>query len=197
MVRARYDLDVVAYWPADCGYRLRDIYEGVGKILEKEWRIKPKTVAWEIPFEGGFHVDVVPGRALDSSFVDANLYSRDNDSSLKTSLKTHIHTIRDSGRRDAIRLMKYWGIRAGVPLKTFVLELMTIEGCRGKSADALEPQLFGALQYLRDNIETARVVDPANSNNVLSDAITATDKAAVKRAAQAALSATYWSEVFS
>ena len=98
--------------------------------MKKEFqRVDPKTVCWEIPFEGGLHIDVVPGRALDAAFREANLYRTDTGTTLKTSIKTHIDTVRGSGRRDAIRLMKLWRERRGVPFKkSFLLEMMTISG---------------------------------------------------------------------
>jgi hypothetical protein len=197
IIREHYDLDVVVYWPGDCNYTLKSLFFAVGDLLQKEWKsAHPKTVAWEIAFQGGFHIDVVPGRAIDSTYTDANLYRRDKDSTLKTSIKTHIDTVRDSSRRDAIRLMKLWKARKGVQFKTFILELMTIDGCKGQSLIELEPQLLAAFRYIRDNITTARVVDPANTNNIISDDISSADKAAIKAAAQATLNARYWGEVF-
>jgi hypothetical protein len=77
--------------------------------------VNSKTVCWEIPFQNGFHIDVVPGRAIDESFKEANLYRTDTRTTLKTSIKTHIDTVRSSGRRDAIRLLKLWRERRGVP----------------------------------------------------------------------------------
>ena len=198
IIRTRYDLDVVAYWSKDTSYTIKGIYDGVGNALRKEFTcVKSKTVAWEIPFEGGFHVDVVPGRALDVNFFETNLYRTDTGTTLKTSLKKHIDTVKDSGRRDVIRLMKLWRERRQVPFKkSFLLELLTIYGCRGVSFTELEPQVIAALRYLRDNIETIQVLDPANTNNSLSDDISSGDKARIRIAAQAALSAIYWTDVF-
>src|SRR5207244_2717962 len=116
IIRERYDLDLIAYWPEDTKYTIKGIYDGVGNQLKKEWKcVNPKTVVWEIPFEHGFHIDVVPGRALDAKFKEANLYRTDTGTTLKTSLKKHIDTIKDSGRREPIRLMKLWRERRKVP----------------------------------------------------------------------------------
>lgn len=198
MIRTRYDLDLVAYWPKDTKYTIKGIYDGVGNQLKKEWKIvNPKTVAWEIPFTGGFHIDVVPGRAIDDNFFETNLYRTDTGTTLKTSLKTHIDTVKGSGRRDVIRLMKLWRELRRVPFKkSFLLELMTISGCSGISYTELEPQLIAALKYVRDHIETKQVLDPANSNNSLSDDVSTPDKSRIRIAAQAALDAKYWTNVF-
>ncbi len=50
------------------------------------------------------HIDVVPGRALDAQYYEANLHRTDTGTTLKTSLKKHIDTVRGSGRADAIRV---------------------------------------------------------------------------------------------
>jgi hypothetical protein len=51
------------------------------------------------------------------------------------------------------------------------------------------------LEYLRDRFCTARVVDPANTNNIISDDLTAAEKAKVAAAAQQALKATTWDQI--
>ena len=198
MIRELYDLDIVVYWANDCGFTLQDIYNAVGDCLRKHWKVViSKTVAWELPFEGGFHVDVVPGRALNNTFKYANLYRTDTTTSLQTSIKVHIDAVRTSGRREAIRLMKLWRKRKGVPFKkSLALELITIDGCSGSPADNLEKQLLAAFHYISKNILTARLVDPANTNNVISDEIPYSDKLVIQAAAKAALDAQYWSQVF-
>ena len=198
MIRQRYDLDIVIYWPHAVTYTMEGIYNAVGQELQKHWKVvRSKTVSWELPFEGGFHVDVVPGRALDGSFRESNLFRTDTRTTLKTSLKTHIDTVRQSGRRDAIRLMRLWRERKGVPFKkSFLLELMTISGCSGTRFDDLSAQVWAALHYVRDNILGCNVLDTANTNNSLSDDLTPGDRQGIYRAAQASTQAKYWSEVF-
>jgi hypothetical protein len=198
MIRDRYDLDLVIYWPQNCQFTLKNIHNGVGNVLKKHWtHVTPTNVGWELPFEGGFHLDVVPGRSLDSAFRYANLYWRESDSTLQTSIKVHIDTVRNSGRCDAIRLIKLWRCRKNIPFhRSLALELITIEGCSGQRSDDLPSQVWSALQYIRDNIVTKRIVDPANTNNFLSDRIPPPDKAAIQQAAQAALNSRTWQEVF-
>jgi len=197
MIKQRFDLDLVIYWPHDCNYKIKDIYDAVGSTLGKHWEyLNSKTVCWELPFNGGFHIDVVPGRALDAKYFEANLHRTDTGTTLKTSLKTHIDTVRSSGRLDVIRLMKLWKERRGVPFKkSFLLEVMTIEGCKGTSTTDYNAQLSAALRHIRDNIETCSVKDPANTANSLSDDLDRDKRSKIKAAAQAALSAQYWSEV--
>ena len=199
IIKQRYDLDLVIYWPHDCSFKIKDIYDAVGSTLKKNWKyVNSKTVCWELPFEGGFHIDVVPGRALDAKYYEANLHRTDTGTTLKTSLKKHIDAVRGSGRLDAIRLMKLWKERRGVPFrKSFLLEVMTIEGCKGTSATDHGAQLGATLRHIRDTIESCSVKDPANTANSLSDDLDKNARAKIKAAADAALKAQYWSEVLS
>lgn len=198
MIADSFDLDVVAYWPVGCPYTLKDIFEAVGPVLQQKWKsASPKTVAWTISFQGGFHIDVVPGRALDHAYKEANLYRSDKDCSMKTSIKVHIDTVKSSGRHDAIRLMKLWRVRNGVPWKkTLPLELMTIEALRGTSTTDLEQQLLKVFAHVRDTIERVLIVDPANSNNIVSDELGDGDRNAIRAAVQNAIAAQHWSDVF-
>jgi hypothetical protein len=198
IIRHRYDLDLVMYWPHTATYTIKGIYDAVGGVLKKHWEfVNSKTVSWELPFQGDFHIDVVPGRALDPQFFEANLHRTDTGTTLKTSLKTHIDTVRSSGRRDAIRLMKLWRERNHVPFKkSFLLELMTIEGCRGIRHDDIGAQIQSSLVYIRDNILMCNVKDPANSNNSLSEDLDWTSRNQIKAAASAAAAVSSWRDVF-
>lgn len=158
IIKAQYDLDIVMYWSStlNLAFTLKDIYEKVGDVLKKNYNyVNQKTVSWEIPFEGGFHIDVVPGRALDQDYYEANLYRTDTKTRLKTSLKKHIDTVKKSDRTEVIRLLKLWREVNKVPLKkSFLLEIMAIKGCTGLSyQNNLGEQLYRALYYIRDNIK--------------------------------------------
>lgn len=197
IIKASYDLDLVMYWPHDRTYTIEDIFTAVGTDLRKHWTVvQQKNVAWSLPFEGGFHVDVVPGRAIDASFKYANLWRSESRQSLQTSIKVHIDHVRKSGRREVIRLLKLWKVRRKVPVKSFVLEIMAVAGAGGTSLFDLEPQLNAALVYIRDHIMSGRIVDPANTNNDLAMTMTLAEKIATQQAADAAIRATTWADVF-
>lgn len=109
LIRASYDLDIVIYWSPDSPFTLESIYEGVGDVLQEYWSpIFRKNVGWELVFAGDFHIDVVPGKSSSSDYKYAFLFNSKTKNRFQTSIKIHIDTVRDSGRRDVIRLMKLW-----------------------------------------------------------------------------------------
>jgi hypothetical protein len=56
--------------------------------------------------------------------------------------------------------------------------------------------MIAALKYVKDNIKTCSVTDPANSNNSLSDDLNPSVRATICQRADEAIKATYWREVF-
>ena len=90
--------------------------------------------------------------------------------------------------------MKLWRNQKGLDFPSFYLELAVIEALRG-SAGTLSQRVWKALTYIRDNLATARLVDPSNTNNVISEDLTAAEKTAIVAAARTALGAKDWSEI--
>jgi hypothetical protein len=74
------------------------------------------------------------------------------------------------------------------------LELTVIAALAGK-AGTLSENVWKTFQYLRDSFTTARVVDPANSSNVISDDLAWADRVRIKASAELALKATNWSQI--
>jgi hypothetical protein len=64
-----------------------------------------------------------------------------------------------------------------------------------QNSESLSGNVWRVFQYLRDRFATARVVDPANTNNSVSDDLTMAQKNRVKALAERALGAKNWSEI--
>ena len=190
MIQASYDLDIVLYWAHDFRYNPRNLYIEVGSVLQSKCRTpKSKKVGWEIPFPGDFHIDVIPGKKILKKPNYAYLYNYDNDNRFQSSVKKHISFVKKARRHDVIRLMKLWKKRKVVPLKTFILEYMVIDACKGISRNNLENQLNAALEFIYDNILSIKIADIANSQNIISNDISSEEKHRIRRLANQALHA--------
>jgi hypothetical protein len=106
----------------------------------------------------------------------------------------HIAVVSTAGREQEIRIVKLWRNHKGIDFPSFFLELTVIEALRG-TGGTLASRVWRVLEYLRDSFSGARVVDPANTNNIISDDLTANEKASIKRAAESALAAKTWGEI--
>src|SRR5687767_7699166 len=94
-----------------------------------------------------------------------------------------------SGRTQEARIIKLWRNQKGFDFPSFYLELTVINALAG-AHDTLSGNVWKVFQYLRDSFVTARVTDPANTNNVISDDLTTADRATVTTKAKQALAAT-------
>jgi hypothetical protein len=195
MIREAFDLDLVVYYPHTESRSLAQIFGAVHQALVNgKYVVHPHTVALRLPYKAGFHVDVVPGRAQDASFLYATLYKNAQPpSTLQTSLKVHIDAVRLTELRQIVRLLKLWRLRHGVPLKTFALEILAGRALAGQS-----PKEYGAafrtiLQFMAKRLTTVRLEDPVNTNNVLD--ITLHDRNSAAETASQSLGAQYWKQI--
>ncbi|MBU4311198.1 MAG: nucleotidyltransferase [Candidatus Omnitrophica bacterium] len=172
MIKEYYDLDIACYFPRnddDAGSALKDIYCNVRDALKKKYVIEPKNSALRLKgldadvHGEDFHIDIVPGRFTDNDKKDVYLH-RENDDKvrLKTNPQIHVEHVRDSGVRDAIRLVKYWRERNGIEIKTFVLEIIVIEMLKDKKDRKLQTQLKHVWTEFRNHSASLSAKDPAN-----------------------------------
>ncbi|HEV7251906.1 MAG TPA: nucleotidyltransferase [Mesorhizobium sp.] len=143
---------------------------------------------------GNYDVDLVPAKQQTYGSLDHSIYRRRADTWTKTNITIHINQIANCGRRDEIRLLKLWRNQKGLDFPSFYLELTIIEALRQSLLQGLESNLQTALIYLRDRFPNARIVDPANTNNVLSDELNAAEKAKIAESARVAAASTTWQE---
>jgi len=198
MNRESYDLDIISYSASGdttIGETLQDIYDNTKKALAKKYLVEQKGSALRLkscdPENLGvdFHIDVVPGRFTDDTKTDAYLYQSTGDKKrLKTNLDVHLEHVRESGLIDPIRLAKLWKVRNGLPIRTFVLELIVIKTLKDKKETGISEQMEHFWKELRDNSANLSVEDPANpSGNDLSKELDDNLKAQLASAARRTL----------
>jgi hypothetical protein len=91
--------------------------------------------------------------------------------------------------------LKLWRRQKGLDFPSFYLELTTIDALTGTGLSTLAERVMQTFLYLRDSFPNARVIDPANTNNIISDDLTAAEKQAIKSAAAAAITAKTGGEI--
>ena len=143
----------------------------------------------------GTDVDLVPGKKQNVLTSDHSLYRRKADSWTKTNVQTHIAHVRAHGRQLETRILKLWRTQRGLDFPSFYLELVVIEALKGNLTMSLSGRAMTVFNYLAGSFATARIIDPANTNNVVSDDLTVTEKAAIKYAANRTLQASTWGEI--
>lgn len=134
----------------------------------------------------GYKIDLVPGRRQSSNGNDHSLWKDRSKTWTKTNIRTHIGLVANSGRTEEVRAVKIWRCLHGVEFPSIYLELAVIEALRNTRVGNVASNLSLILDYLRDSFVGARFVDPANTNNIISDDLNLAQKQAI--AQQAALS---------
>lgn len=198
-INIKFDLDVCQPFKRNAFDTLEEMADAVFDFFNEEFEdddfVKYKTrkqcVSTGITFviDGDeIQMDIVPGRELSSDdYVETNrlnLYVRPKllqpASTTQTNIQKHIELVKGkNAERSIVRLLKVWKTnRNNSRLKSFFVELITIkafEKCSDVPSDIWE-QLEMVLEFIRDNVKTIRLEDPANSNNVVSDIMTNTEK---------------------
>jgi hypothetical protein len=138
---------------------------------------KRRNVSVRITLEGS-NIDLVPGRRRPDSTHHILWQARHNPW-LKTDIEKQIRYVRSSGFIDEILALKIWRRRLALRFPSFLMELATIHA-RPKDFRAL-------LHFLATGFPTTRLLDPANSNNVVSDLLTEVEKLRIARRARLSL----------
>jgi len=172
MNKVSFDLDIICYFNHDdtaAGETLEDVYNNVRDFLAESYIVEAKTSAIRVKskeadtFGVDFHIDVVPGRFVDDSKTDTYLYQLSAEKKrLKTNLDVHIKHIVDSGLVDVIRLSKVWKEKLGLPVKTFVLELLVVKYAKKTKDSPLSNGIKSFWEELQNNADSLSIEDPAN-----------------------------------
>lgn len=145
---------------------------------------------------GGMKVDLVPGKRQSQYGNEHSLYKNKTGTWTKTDVQGHINCVSRSNRVSEIRLLKIWKCLNGLEFPSFYLELTVIERLRGAAIGDLSGNVWSVFNYLASDFAQARYVDPCNTNNVISDDLTAAEKQRIRQAAQRALEQKSWDAIF-
>ncbi len=194
-ISLRFDLDVCLYFRRDSFASLEAMYYMTLEALQEDGLdANPQTVSIHVNF-GGNDIDVVPARSLGDGTGNANLYVTSQKRSLQTNIPKHKEYVSKHQARPIIKLMKVWRHRHGIHFKSFALELLVIKALGDAASGDFGAQLWKALEFARDHAPEARLVDPANANNIVSDLIPFEDKQNLSRQAGASMGKKTWGEI--
>lgn len=193
--RSGTDIDMFVSLSSTTTNTLKEIYDSLAEALRKAgYSPRRQNVSLGIQV-GGYDVDVVPAKRQGSTGNDHSLYKRRVDSWTKTNVAQHIALVSSSGRTEEIRIIKLWRKQKDLEFLSFYLELTVIEALKGRSYGNLAANVLAVFDYLRDRFVSARVVDPANSNNIVSGDLTVAEKNAIANAAKSARDAANWGDI--
>ncbi len=191
------DIDLFISLSPNVRQTLKEIYELLfTKLSQNGYSPKRQNVSINVKVKG-YSVDLVPAKHQGGyGSSDHSLYRRRGGEWQKTNITTHIMHVRQYKRLGESRILKLWRNQKGLDFPSFYLELTVIDALPWQLApETLSGNIWRVFHYLRDSFPNARVADPANTNNIISDDLTAAEKAKIKAAATVALGAKDWDEI--
>jgi hypothetical protein len=195
-IRSGTDIDLFVSLRPDTPATLKEIYTTLANAMQNAgYTPRKQNVSINVRV-GGYDVDLVPAKRQDNQSSDHSLYRRKADTWTNTNVNKHIATVRTGGRLLETRVLKLWRNQKGLEFPSFYLELTAIDALRYSQLGTLSDRVRRVLEYLRDSFVNARVVDPANTNNIISDDLTVAEKNVIKTGAATALNGT-WPEFVS
>ncbi|MBX3306485.1 MAG: nucleotidyltransferase domain-containing protein [Nitrospira sp.] len=187
------DIDLLISVSHTCPNNLESIYETLAQALtENNYPIRRQNVSINVKVNG-LDVDLVPAKRHDALSQDHSLWRRKAKTWTKTNVAKHIAHVTASRRMNEIRILKLWRSQQGLDFPSFYLELSVIEALsHGRAPGTLGRNVMTALHYLRDRFPNARIIDPANTNNIISEDLTDSERATIQQAAKRAAAEPYW-----
>lgn len=162
--------------------------------LNQGWFPRRQNVSLGIQYLGT-KIDLVPGRIQEGYQNWHSLYKSKTASWTQTNVNLQIDTVRNSSRTKEIRAIKIWRNLHNLEFPSCYLELFVIEALKYRPITTLADNVWKALTFISRSITAARILDPGNTNNVISEDLTASQKVALSLAATNSLRESNWSRV--
>jgi len=142
-----------------------------------------------------YKIDLVPGRRQSQHGNDHSLYKNKSGSWTQTNINTHVNHVKKSNRIEEIKLAKIWRQLHNLEFPSFHLEMTVIDSLKYSTVGNISENFLKVLEFFRDGLPSAKYVDPANSNNIISDELNATQKAAVSSQARLSRNQQTWESI--
>lgn len=113
----------------------------------------------------------------------------------RQTLARTLNYVSASGRTNEIRLTKIWKDLRGLNFPSFYLELMVIDALKGRMQGQLASNFWEVLRFLCQDFIGRIYYDPANTNNRISDDLTAQERQAIATAACQSRQQQLWTNI--
>jgi hypothetical protein len=163
------DVDFFISLSSQTPLSLKEIYYSLCDFLtQKRLLINKQNVSVGLYLDN-IKVDLVPARRQGPQGYDHSLYLNRRDTWTQTNINKHISIVRNSNRILEIRLTKIWRDLFSLDFPSFYLELAVVNSLRSNRHKNLAYNFLQVLYFLTQDFVVREFVDPANSNNVISD----------------------------
>lgn len=198
------DVDYVVSLTSGCNDNnggLKACYDSLFTKLNSTYSsVRKQNVSVRINLNG-LEVDVTPARKQTGNTNNHNLYVSKSNSWTQTNIQKHITDISQSGRTNEIKILKIWRELNKLDFPSIYLEYLLVDKIllnKSKDVNSLGDNVWHVLNELAKSTGNplgARIIDPANSNNILSDLLTVAEKNKIISQAQISIKQTNWNQI--
>jgi predicted nucleotidyltransferase len=189
------DLDLFISFNSTCSQTLKEIYNSLFTHMRlRDLDVRKQNVSIGLNYKG-FSIDLVPSKKHYGHTNFHSLFKNKSDSWTQTNVEQHINLIKNSGRLNEIILIKVWRKLHGLDFPSMYLELFTIDALKYKSKNELSNNFWFLLNELTRSFKSKRIVDPSNSNNIISNDLKESEKYKIVNKARECIGKEYWSEI--
>ena len=198
------DVDYLLSLTSDCGTNnggLKGVYDSLHVSLLKRYpSTRPQNVSFRIDLNG-LEVDITPASKYAGNTNYHSLYVSKKNTWKQTNIQKHINDISLSGRTNEIKILKIWRELNRLDFPSIYLEYLLVNHIllnKSLNSDSLGDNVWHILNQLaksQDNPLFIKIVDPANSNNTLSDLLDDVEKRKIISQAQFAIKQSNWNQI--
>ena len=194
-VRGSTDIDIFISLSPNLTTNLAAIYNGLFDFaLRQGWNPRRQNVSIGIQYLAQ-KIDLVPGQVQAGYQNYHSLYRSKVNSWTQTNVALQTKLVRESGRINEIRAIKIWRNLRNLDFPSFFLELAVIQALHGRYRNTLADNIVEVIRFISAYLITIRIVDPANTNNIISDDLTVAEKQFIVAQANQTLRTANWGQV--
>ena len=183
------DADVFLSLSSTTPITLEEMYNSLYVAIQRAgYSVRKQNVSIRVSV-GRYRIDLVPGRRQSQYGDYHSLYKYKKGTWTQTNIDVHISHVKDSNRIEEIKLAKIWRELYGLDFPSFYLEMAVIDALWHSRGGQLASNFRKVLEFFGNELIRKRYIDPANTNNIISDDLTESEKNLI--AEQAKLSARF------
>ncbi|MFW6028736.1 MAG: nucleotidyltransferase domain-containing protein [Halanaerobiales bacterium] len=185
------DLDLFISLNSNTSESLKQIYESLYSVFHS-MGLQPRRQNSSIGIKyNGLKVDIVPGKIRPGNNNYHSIYRSKINSWTQTNVDKNIALVKNSGRLNEIIALKIWRELNNINFPSVYLELTVLNALYNKNKYQITENFVKILEYLRDDFVGKIIIDPTNSNNVISDDLHKYEKELISQQAVSSLSQKY------
>lgn len=190
------DVDFFISLCSSTSQTLGQIYDSLYNKLRgySDITVRKQNVSIGVTWQG-HKIDITPGKKQSGNTNDHSLYKNSTDTWTQTNIQRHINIVQSSQRVFEIKLFKIWRENHQLEWPSIFLELFVIDALKGCPIQDFAGNCVKVLNEIYLNIESKYIIDPSNTNNIISNDLSRDQKIRLKNQAYNSLQSRSWSHV--